>query len=100
YYKAVVDHAEQIGNWLVFVLHSNAMDSQQVQYFSDIVDYVRGKGIDIVSPSEGLEIYGNIVEIIGKKGEIIIGADGDYVGENLSSTTSELNKYTASTKPS
>lgn len=83
YYKALVDHAENIENWLVFVLHSEPMDSTQVQHFSDIIDYIRGKGIDIVSPSEGLEIYGNIIEIEGKSEDFLIDANGVITGDGI-----------------
>src|SRR5690625_1632362 len=91
YYKSLVAHAEIIENWLVFVLHSEPMDSNQVQHFSDIIDYIRGKGIDIVSPSEGLEIYGNIIEIEGKSENFLIDANGVITSNRFKVIFDKLN---------
>lgn len=90
YYKALVDYAAEIGNWLVFVLHSEPMNATQVQHFSDIVDYIRSKNIEIVSPSEGLDTFGNIIEIEGEK-NFVIDANGRMTGDDISYMVDPLN---------
>lgn len=65
YYKARVDWAISNDNWLVFVLHthSNNFPMDQQQYLRELIDYIRLKGVGIVSPREGFERYGNIMQI-------------------------------------
>ena len=77
YYKARVDECKNNDNWLVFVLHPASTDATQRQYFEEVIDYVKGQGIDIVSPRDGFDIYGNIIEIRGDK-TVIMDADGGF----------------------
>ncbi len=91
YYKAVADDSKQSVNWLVWVLHSEPMDDTQLQYFIDTVDYMRSIGIEIVSPSKGMEIYGNIIEIDGKGGNFYINADASLKTNQIPVQTLPIN---------
>lgn len=65
YYKQRVDEAITNNNWLVLVLHpwhTDHTDTQQ-QHLSDLIDYIKSKGVEIVLPSEGFTRYGNIMQI-------------------------------------
>lgn len=77
YYKARVDEAVANTNWLVFVIHPAATDAVQMQHLSDTIDYIHSIGVDIVSPSEGFDIFGNIIDVRGSK-TFIVSADGDF----------------------
>lgn len=63
YYISRVDEAIDIKNWVVFMIHSDVTTSEQWQHMRDLVDYIRSKNVDIVSATEGFEIYGNIMQI-------------------------------------
>lgn len=84
YYKSRVDEAIANKNWLVLVLHpwhSDHTETQQ-QYFSQLIDYIKSKGIDIVTPSEGFNTYGNVIDVADAKGinKFRIDADGNMEG--------------------
>lgn len=63
YYKACVDYAKENNAWLVFMLHIGQQPLEQDQILSDLIDYIKGQGIDIVTPREGFEIKANKVSI-------------------------------------
>src|SRR5699024_1677783 len=64
YYKERVDNAITNNNWLVFNIHSwgNSLTPVQQQHLKDLIGYINLKGVDIVSPSEGFDIYGNMIQ--------------------------------------
>ena len=80
YYKALVDDAFTTKNLLVFVVHPDATDSQQFTHLENIIDYIRLNGGEIVSPSEALSIYGNIIEVVQGSNDLILRADGTIGG--------------------
>ena len=63
--KARVDETVSKNGWLVLMTHvddSNHTD-QDTQDISDLIDYIQGLGtIDIVTLSEGFELFGNVIE--------------------------------------
>ena len=62
--KLRVDECLQNNTWLVFMTHVDdvAHTDEDNQMLSDLVDYIQQVGIDIVTLSEGFEIFGNAVE--------------------------------------
>ena len=74
YYKERVDIAIERDEWLVFVLHTHegVFDGTQQQHLRDVIDYIRSLGVEIVSPREGFERYGNVLQV----GESYIAMDG------------------------
>ena len=62
--KARVDECYAQNGWLIFMTHvddTNHTDEDN-QMLRDLIDYINAKGIDIVTISEGFEIFGNTVE--------------------------------------
>src|SRR5699024_9547608 len=64
YYKQQVDDVVANNRWLIWKSHSHyeAFDYVQVGYIRELIDYAREKGVDIVSMSDGLDIYGNLID--------------------------------------
>ena len=74
--KAKVDETIASNGWLVLMTHVDDANhtEEDTQDISDLIDYVQGLGtIDIVTVSEGFEIFGNVVEtpncVITKQGD-------------------------------
>lgn len=65
YYKSQVDAAIANNDWLVFMLHvgNPGHDDTQQGYLSQVIDYCKTKGVDIVSVKEGYERAGNVLDI-------------------------------------
>ena len=77
YYKQQVDDVVANNGWLIWKSHSHyaSFDSMQVGYIRELIDYAREKGVEIVNMSDGLDIYGNIIDT----GDYVSGATGsDY----------------------
>ena len=62
--KARVDECYDQNGWLIFMTHIDDADhtDEDNQMLRDLIDYINTKGIDIVTLSEGFEIFGNVVE--------------------------------------
>ena len=63
--KARVDDTVSKNGWLILMTHvdDTAHTNQDTQDISDLIDYIQGLGtIDIVTLSEGFEIFGNAIE--------------------------------------
>ena len=87
YYKYRVDKAIENNDWLVFVIHTH-MDKfpqEQQQHMRDIIDYIRSLGVDIVSPREGFEMFGNIIQTK----DIVLDANGKWRGLSLPVTLTD-----------
>ena len=71
YYKQQVDDVVANNGWLIWKSHSHyeSFDATQVGYIRELIDYAREKGVEIVGVSDGLDIYGNIIDT------------GDYVSK-------------------
>ena len=91
--KARVDETVSKNGWLVLMTHvddANHTD-QDTQDISDLIDYIQGLGtIDIVTLSEGFELFGNIIETpnctITKQGSTTM---------NVSATVPDATKLTS-----
>ena len=62
--KARVDECYDQNGWLIFMTHIDdvAHTDEDNQMLRDLIDYINTKGIDIVTLSEGFELFGNAVE--------------------------------------
>lgn len=59
--KNLVDYAEANNEWVVFATHAHyaGMTVAHQQVISDLIDYIQSKNIDILTPSEALDIHGS-----------------------------------------
>ena len=62
--KAKVDECIATNGWLIFMTHIDdvAHTDQDTQDIKDLIDYIKTKGVSIVTLSEGFEIFGNAIE--------------------------------------
>lgn len=62
--KEDVDLAIASNSWLVLTTHSAyaGLDETQIGVISDLIDYIRSQGVAIVTPSEGLNVHGNLID--------------------------------------
>lgn len=69
-YKALIDDAVAQNGWLVFVLHPNNPEHTEVQQdkIHSIIQYIQSLNVEIMTVSDGYEVFGNALEI------------GDYIG--------------------
>lgn len=91
--KARVDDTVSKNGWLILMTHVDdpAHTDQDTQDISDLIDYIKGLGtIDIVTLSEGFELFGNIIETpnctITKQGSTTM---------NVSATVPDATKLTS-----
>lgn len=98
YYKEQVDKAIERKDWLVFVLHTHTtnFEAEQQQHLRDVVDYIRSKGVDIVFPSKGAEIFANTLQIDSADGSrTTINAAGQADGAYFGTRTDTVNGHKA-----
>ncbi|GAB6605684.1 hypothetical protein bcgnr5379_41640 [Bacillus cereus] len=107
YYKYKVDKAIAENAWLVFMLHPGAYngnhDATQQQYLSDTIDYIKSKGIEILTLKDAYRRYSNPVDIVDytpskpNKKKFRVGADGtvDFTDQDLiiTKTKADMNVY-------
>ena len=62
--KARVDECHDQNGWLIFMTHVDDVDhtDEDNQLLRDLIDYIKTKGVDIVTLSEGFEVFGNAIE--------------------------------------
>ena len=62
--KARVDECYDQNGWLIFMTHVDDVDhtDEDNQLLRDLIDYIKTKGVDIVTLSEGFEVFGNVIE--------------------------------------
>lgn len=58
--KDEVDIAETNNEWLIFFLH--ATDAADATKIGNVIDYIQGKGISIVTANQGLDLIENVYE--------------------------------------
>ena len=90
--KARVDECYDQNGWLIFMTHVDdvAHTDEDNQMLRDLIDYIKTKGIDIVTLSEGFEIFGNVVETpnckITKQGDATLNVSATVPKATTSST--------------
>lgn len=99
YLKARVDWSIENNNLMVMTLHSlrDTFPAEQQEIFRQIIDYIRSKGYDIVSPSQAFARYGNIIQVgwEGQSNHTMIDADGfkrgtrRFVADNYDAHTTD-----------
>ncbi|PFI53847.1 hypothetical protein COI76_14360 [Bacillus cereus] len=104
YYKPRVDEALAKGGWIVFGLHSAApqFDAIQQEYLKQTIQYVKSKGIKIVTINQGLDLIGNVVDVEGNNKDdtktkyLRVGSDGSFAASDVILRTVVLPKNTIS----
>lgn len=90
--KARVDECYEQNGWLIFMTHVDdaGHTDEDNQMLRDLIDYINTKGIDIVTLSEGFEIFGNAVETpnckITKQGDATLNVSATVPKATTSST--------------
>jgi len=91
-HKAVIDEVVANGGWLIWKTHAGYSDftGEQLEWISEIIDYARNLGVEIVSVKEGLQKKGNPVDIgdiesHSWKNVAIIDSEGNAYGQNIGS---------------
>ncbi|MDM5188625.1 BppU family phage baseplate upper protein [Bacillus sp. DX4.1] len=72
YFKGHVNTAKANNSWLVICTHIGTTSAAQFQILSDLIDYIQSQGIEIVTASEAIKTFGNVLENYN-----------DETGENL-----------------
>lgn len=107
YYKYKVDKAIERNAWLVFMVHPGAYSGEhnatQQQYMSDTIDYIKSKGVEILTVKEAYRRFSNPIDLVdytpGKANKRIfrVGCDGtlDFTDKDLvvTKTKSDMNVY-------
>lgn len=83
YYEELIAEAKEKNSWLVMYTHSfQIADGQiptdgksQIERLKEIIEYCISEGVDIVTASEGFEVFGNAWQA------------GDYLGEHNTDMT-------------
>lgn len=85
--KSVVDAAKTNNAWVIWMSHSqyNGFDSTEIGKIKSLIDYAIEQGVDIVTVSEALDIYGNAFETgdyknNGMANGFVVGCDGTTYG--------------------
>lgn len=60
--KKLVDSVATSGGWLIFMTHA-WYTTFSADDLGTLIDYVKTKGVDIVGPNEGMESFGNIIDV-------------------------------------
>jgi len=65
YYKTWVDRAKNENVWVVFLLHTGPAQQSALQttYIQNTVDYIQAQGVPVVTGEEGLDVFGNAVDV-------------------------------------
>ena len=84
--KSVVDAAKENNAWVIWMSHSQyaGFDADAIANIKALIDYSVEQGVDIVTVSEALDIYGNVLETgeysSGKASGFAVGCDGTTYG--------------------
>lgn len=85
--KSVVDAAKANNAWVIWMSHSQyaGFDADEIANIKALIDYAVAQGVDIVTASEALDIYGNAFETgdyknNGMANGFVIGCDGTSFG--------------------
>lgn len=62
HYKNGVNRAISENGWCVFCTHYYQLTEEQRSEMSELIDWIKEQGVDIVTVSEALEIFGNVQE--------------------------------------
>ena len=80
--KVYIDQAISENKWLIWLTHAafSSFDAATVQMIKDAIDYGIAQGIGIVNMSDGLNAYGNVIDVQSQtndyNGNLIVDADG------------------------
>lgn len=59
-YKDDVDGAIERNCWIVFMTHVGAQNANHKAWLPELIDYIKGRGVEIVKPSDGLAEFGQV----------------------------------------
>lgn len=64
-YKSRIDEAIENNGWVVWMSHSQypSFTEEQEQNIRELIDYARSKGMDIVNVNDGLDAFGNVLDV-------------------------------------
>ena len=79
-HKAIIDNISASGGWVVItthVLNSGYWDANSAADLTELINYIRSKNCKIVTPRDGFQIMGNLVE---NDSGFKIAANGKIIG--------------------
>ena len=59
-YKDIIDEVIDNNGWLVLMTHIGKTNAEGMQLIRDVLDYVVSNNIEIVTPQEGLRVFGSV----------------------------------------
>ena len=62
HYKNGVNNAIATNGWCIFCTHYYQLTSEQKTELAELIDWIKEKDVDIVNVSEGMDIFGNVLE--------------------------------------
>src|SRR5699024_2398021 len=65
HHKSVIDKAISENSWVIFMTHVWAHGSEGDKLLADVIDYAQSKSVNIVNLDEGLEIFGDRLNVKG-----------------------------------
>ena len=65
HHKSVIDKAIAENSWVIFMTHVWAQNEQKDQLIADVIDYTLSKGVEIANLDEGLDYFGDKVNVDG-----------------------------------
>lgn len=71
YYKSKVDEAVANDSWLIWMLHCGQAvhDEEQQEILEQLIQYIQSINVEIVSVTDGIDIYGNPIDITTSDGQ-------------------------------
>ena len=85
--KSVVDAAKANNAWVIWMSHSQyaGFDSDAIANIKALIDYAIQQGVEIVTASEALDLFGNAFEVgdyksSGMANGLVVGCDGTTYG--------------------
>lgn len=91
--KKLVDDVSTNGGWLVFMTHV-WYETFNADELTALINYIKEKGIDIVSPNYGIENFGNIIDIGYAKKPFIAMSKPYYIVDCLGRVYANTWNYT------
>lgn len=94
-FKKVIDSAFDNNAWVVFCMHSGSTTEQRWRDLEELINYIRSKNIDIVTPEVGFKLYKNVVDIIDEDNNsgFRIGNDGTAYSDTIKDSKVIVREY-------
>lgn len=97
HHKSVIDRAISENSWVIFMTHVWAQDEEKDQLIADLIDYIKSASVDIVTLDEGLDVFGDKVNINGVfrvlPDNSILSDTNIFIASHTNPTVEEINDF-------